>query len=181
MRALPLLLALAACGTSMDTQPKYHEWESAGLFRNGRVVQAPPAGTVERSAPAALATQPPRTLALMERGRQRYGIYCQPCHGSGGDGDGMIVQRGFSPPPSFHTGRLIAAPDAHYVEVITRGWGAMYSYADRVSPADRWAIAAFIRAMQASKPPVAAATRDLAPGAGESGPQDAGPPGRPGG
>lgn len=170
MRAAALLLLLlTACGTSMADQPKDHEWEKTGLFRNGRVVQAPPSGSVARgalAADAALTVQPVATATLLARGRERYDIYCQPCHGVAGDGDGMIVQRGFSKPPSFHLVRLRSAPDAHYVAVITRGWGAMYAYADRVPPADRWAIAAYVRVLQASRPPAVAATVDLAPGTG---------------
>ena len=94
---------------------------------------------------------PPVTLALLERGQQRYRIFCTPCHSELGDGHGMIVQRGFPPPPSYHTDRLRAAPVAHFYDVITNGYGAMYSFAYRVPPADRWAIAAYIRALQRSQ------------------------------
>ena len=89
-------------------------------------------------------------MALLERGQQRFDIYCSPCHSRVGDGDGMIVQRGFPHPPSYFIDRLIKAPDQHFYDVITHGYGAMYSYADRVEPADRWAIIAYIRALQAS-------------------------------
>lgn len=92
----------------------------------------------------------PITTAVMERGRERFEIYCAPCHGRTGDGNGMIVQRGFPPPPSYHIDRLRAAPVGHFYDVITRGYGIMYSYAARVEPADRWAIAAYIRALQKS-------------------------------
>jgi mono/diheme cytochrome c family protein len=88
---------------------------------------------------------------LLARGQQRFGIYCAPCHGFGGDGDGMIVQRGMPRPPSFHSARLRTAPDAHFMAVITQGYGVMYSYADRVAPRDRWAIIAYIRALQLSR------------------------------
>jgi mono/diheme cytochrome c family protein len=93
----------------------------------------------------------PVTRATLDRGRQRYNIYCMPCHGLAGYGDGMVVQRGFSPPPSFHNDRLRQAPVGHFVDVITNGYGAMYSYAARVGPADRWAITAYIRALQLSQ------------------------------
>jgi mono/diheme cytochrome c family protein len=94
---------------------------------------------------------PPVSLALLERGQERFRIYCTPCHSELGDGQGMIVQRGFPPPPSYHIERLREAPVEHFYDVITNGHGAMYSYAFRVQPADRWAIAAYIRALQRSQ------------------------------
>src|SRR6185312_14393767 len=93
----------------------------------------------------------PVTASLLARGRQRFDIYCAPCHGALGDGDGYIVRRGFPSPPSYHIARLRNAPDRYFVDVMTNGYGLMYSYADRVSPADRWAIVAYIRALQASQ------------------------------
>ena len=93
----------------------------------------------------------PVTKELLERGQQRYDIYCSMCHGTSGYGNGIVVQRGFPPPPSFHQARLRAAPVGHFFDVMTNGYGAMYSYADRVKPADRWAIAAYIRALQRSQ------------------------------
>lgn len=93
----------------------------------------------------------PLTLTLLERGRERYGIFCAPCHGKTGDGDGRVVQRGFPAPPSYHDPRLRAAPDGHFFDVISRGYGVMYPYADRVAPDDRWAIVAYIRALQMSR------------------------------
>ena len=94
---------------------------------------------------------PPVTLALLERGQERFRIYCTPCHSELGDGHGMIVQRGFPPPPSYHIDRLREAPAQHFYDVITNGYGAMYPFAERVQPADRWAIAAYIRALQRSQ------------------------------
>ena len=94
---------------------------------------------------------PALTLALLERGQERYRIYCAPCHSELGDGRGMIVERGFPPPPSFHIDRLRKAPPQYFYDVITRGHGVMYSFADRVEPNDRWAIAAYIRALQRSE------------------------------
>ena len=91
------------------------------------------------------------TAALLSRGRERFNIYCAPCHSQLGDGDGMVVRRGFPAPPSFHTARLRQAPDGHFYEVITHGYGAMYPYADRITPDDRWAITAYIRALQLSQ------------------------------
>jgi mono/diheme cytochrome c family protein len=93
----------------------------------------------------------PITRAVLERGRERFDIYCSPCHGRTGEGNGMIVQRGFPPPPSYHIDRLRQAPVGHFYDVITHGYGIMYSYAARVDPADRWAIAAYIRALQKSQ------------------------------
>jgi hypothetical protein len=89
--------------------------------------------------------------ALLERGRERFNIYCTPCHSRIGDGTGMIVQRGFTKPPSFHEPRLREAAPGHFFHVITNGYGAMYSYASRVAPGDRWAIVAYIRALQKSQ------------------------------
>jgi mono/diheme cytochrome c family protein len=93
----------------------------------------------------------PVTQEMIERGRQRFDIYCSVCHGRTGEGNGMIVRRGFPTPPSFHIDRLRSAPAGHFVEVINSGFGLMYSYASRVEPADRWAIAAYIRALQLSQ------------------------------
>ncbi|MBO0711127.1 MAG: cytochrome c [Acetobacteraceae bacterium] len=94
---------------------------------------------------------PPLSLALLQRGQERFRIDCAPCHSEIGDGNGMVVQRGFPHPPSYHIDRLRAAPAEHFYEVITNGYGAMYSFADRVQPDDRWAIAAYIRALQRSQ------------------------------
>lgn len=91
------------------------------------------------------------THTVLDRGQDRYNIYCSPCHGRLGDGHGMIVQRGFPIPPSFHMDRLRQAADGHYYDVITNGFGVMYSYASRIAPEDRWAITAYIRALQLSQ------------------------------
>jgi mono/diheme cytochrome c family protein len=88
---------------------------------------------------------------VLERGQQRYRIFCTPCHGELGDGHGVIVKRGFTPPPSFAIERLRAERLGHFFQVITHGHGVMYSYASRVPPRDRWAIAAYIRALQLSQ------------------------------
>jgi mono/diheme cytochrome c family protein len=156
------VVALAGChqNLTMSDQKKLDEWERSSVFRNGKVLQPPPEGSVSRDQDTAnvLTARPPMSLALVERGRERFEIFCSECHGDGGDADGMIVQRGFPRPPSFHEARLVNAPDAYFVDVITHGHGVMYSYADRVPPADRWAIAAYIRALQRMGPtPVVAA------------------------
>jgi cytochrome c553 len=93
----------------------------------------------------------PVTREEINRGRDRFNIYCSVCHGLTGEGDGMIVQRGFPQPPSLHEQRLRDAPEGHFFHVITHGYGAMYSYADRVDTEDRWAIIAYIRALQISR------------------------------
>jgi len=161
------VLVTAAChqNLTMSDQRKLAEWERSNVFRNGKVLQSPAPGSVsrERATVDVLAEKPPMTLALVRRGRERFNIFCSECHGFGGDADGMVVQRGFPRPPSFHETRLVAAPDEHFVDVITHGYGAMYSYADRVPPADRWAIAAYIRALQRTRPPIPSMTRFQGP------------------
>jgi mono/diheme cytochrome c family protein len=102
----------------------------------------------------------PLTSELLERGRERFDIYCAVCHGRDGMGEGMIVRRGFPKPPSLHEARLRSAPVGHFYDVITQGYGVMYSYAARIQPSDRWAIVAYIRALQLSQN---AALSDLAP------------------
>lgn len=136
------LLLLGACDDMTD-QPKQKTYSPA--VGPTKV----PAGTVEFQETPVEA--PPVTLALLERGQARFRIYCTPCHSELGDGHGMVVQRGFPPPPSYHIARLRAAPVQHFYDVITNGHGAMYSFANRVQPADRWAIAAYIRALQRSQ------------------------------
>ena len=91
------------------------------------------------------------TRSQVLRGRDRFNIYCSVCHGPAGEGDGMIVQRGFPSPPSFHDQRLRDAPEGHFFYVISHGYGAMYGYADRIDIEDRWAIIAYIRALQLSR------------------------------
>jgi mono/diheme cytochrome c family protein len=156
-RTAPLLLLtailLTACEQNMDVQPKYSEYAQAPAFRGG-VLRTPPAGVVARDDPErnrAAASKPAVTAALLDRGHERFGIFCAPCHGAGGDGNGIIVQRGMPRPTSYHDDRLRAADDQHFFDVISNGYGAMYSYAARVPPADRWAIVAYIRALQLSR------------------------------
>jgi mono/diheme cytochrome c family protein len=148
-----LLAAVSSCD-QMRHQPRYDSEERSTLFRNGQSLQAPPDNTIARDDPAyrrALRERPAMTDALLARGRERFGIYCTPCHDLSGSGQGIVPSRGFPHPPSFHIDRLRNAPSSYFVDVITNGHGVMYSYADRVSPADRWAIAAYIRALQLSQ------------------------------
>ena len=147
--ALVAPLALCACD-NMVQQARYDSYESASLFPDGMAMQHPPEGTVARDAPerAALTERPPLTPALVARGQERFGIYCSVCHAPDGSGNGVVPSRGFPHPPDLRSQRLRAAPVSHFYEIITNGYGVMYPYADRVSPRDRWAIAAYIRALQ---------------------------------
>jgi mono/diheme cytochrome c family protein len=147
------VLALAGCKRAdMYDQSRAFSWGSFAFLPNHMTMQAPVAGTVARGAPDVPVAQPGAiTQAMLERGQQRFAIDCVPCHGVSGDGEGMIVQRGFPKPPALFSDPLIHAKAQHFYDVITNGHGAMYSYADRVSPADRWAIIAYIRALQRSQ------------------------------
>jgi len=159
------MLGLAGCRMDMHIQPKYLPYDGTNFFGDGRSERPPVPGTVARGqlkldelfytgkVNGVLADEFPFpiTRADLERGRQRFNIYCTPCHGYTGNGQGLIVQRGFPTPPSYHIDRLRAAPAGHFFEVITNGHGSMYSYASRVEPADRWRIVAYIRALQLSE------------------------------
>jgi Cytochrome C oxidase, cbb3-type, subunit III len=163
--AAAVMLLLAGCRLDMHIQPKYLPYEPTDFFADGRSERPPVPGTVARGQlrtdellytgkeNGAVANEFPFpiTRADLERGRERYNIYCTPCHDYTGTGNGMIVQRGFPHPPSYHIDRLRQAPVGHFFEVMTDGFGAMYSYAARVSPEDRWRIAAYIRVLQASR------------------------------
>ena len=110
--------------------------------------------TLVSSFPNAITEFPvPVTKELIDRGQERYNIYCIVCHGPVGAGDGMIVRRGFSPPPTYHDDRLRNAPVGHFFDVISNGWGKMNGYADKLPAADRWAVVAYIRALQVSQNP----------------------------
>ena len=154
---VPLLIVVALAGcthSNMDSQPKYHEYEPGGLFRDGKVLQAPVAGTVARGDLARrqdVTQRPEVTAELLHRGRTEYDVYCSPCHDRAGTGAGIVVQRGFPKPASLHDERLRSATDQHLFDVITHGYGAMYAHGDRVEPRDRWAIVAYIRALQLSQ------------------------------
>ena len=146
-RRVPGALALAACD-NMANQPKRLPYELPYGAEANWPVLPPPASS--RATSSRCRRRRRVTLALLERGQQRFDIYCAPCHGRMGDGHGMIVQRGFPQPPSYYIERLREARSQHFYDVITHGYGAMYPYAARVEPADRWAIIAYIRALQAS-------------------------------
>ncbi|HTV51228.1 MAG TPA: cytochrome c [Steroidobacteraceae bacterium] len=142
-------LLLAACD-NMANQPKRLPYERYVSGAQAPATWSEPPGTVARDWQPP-PPPPPLTAALLARGRQRFDIYCSVCHGFAGYGDGMVVQRGFPAPPSYHIERLRRAPIQHFYDVITQGYGVMFSYAQRVAPEDRWAIAAYIRALQASQ------------------------------
>jgi hypothetical protein len=160
-----IAMLVAGCRLDMHVQPKYLPYEPTNFFGDGRSERQPVAGTVARGhlrldellytgkENGVLADKFPFpiTRADLERGRERYNIYCTPCHDYAGTGDGMIVQRGFPPPPSFHIDRLRNAPAGHYFDVMTNGFGAMYNYAARIEPEDRWRIAAYVRVLQMSR------------------------------
>lgn len=167
IRGLPLLgsaILFAGC-PNMERQSHYRPYDPSPHFVDGTSARPLPTHTVPREQvlgnPAFLTgrengrlvdTFPvPLTRELLERGRERFTIYCAVCHGADGYGRGIIVRRGFPAPPTFHDERLRREPLGHFFEVITNGYGVMYSYADRVKPADRWAIIAYIRALQRSQ------------------------------
>jgi mono/diheme cytochrome c family protein len=152
--AMALFLLLAGCERAvhdMYVQPRYAPGSSSGLFANGYSGRTPPAGTVPWSEAQPNTEAPPVTLAVLQRGRQRFNIYCAPCHGESGDGAGMVVRRGFPAPPSYHTDALRTASDSHLFDVISNGYGVMYPYGDRIDPQDRWSVVAYIRALQLSQ------------------------------
>ncbi|MEW5959606.1 MAG: cytochrome c [Chloroflexota bacterium] len=152
----------------MRDQPRYDPLQASALFEDGLSARPIPANTIPRGPwgqiklDEALNTGKvngeyvtdfplPVSREVLERGQERYDIFCSPCHSRVGDGQGMIVQRGFPQPPSFHISRLREQPNGYYYEVITNGFGRMYSYASRIHPEDRWAIVAYIRALQFSQ------------------------------
>jgi mono/diheme cytochrome c family protein len=181
-----LLLVLAGCErqfANMYEQPRFDPSNASPLFADGRAERAPPPGAVPlamgdlaatssgrrgraevaaRAAAVAASAPPALTRALLERGRDRFDIYCAPCHSPAGDGDGPVVRRGFPHPPDYGEPRLRAAPDRYFYDVITQGHGVMPPYGDRVTPQDRWAIVAYVRALQQSRQvPVAELPRAL--------------------
>lgn len=154
----------AGCRQNMHNQNKLEPYETSAFFPDGQGSRLPPDGTVPRGAyghriapytglveapPAP--PQPPVTLALLKRGQERFNVFCSPCHDRTGNGQGMIVRRGYKQPVSFHDPRLRSSPPEYFVQVMTEGFGVMPSYKEEVSPEDRWAVAAYIRALQYSQ------------------------------
>ena len=182
MRAVLLLAFAASLGTTGCEKLARNMYDGAKLRPDAQQPAKPhagtstwttPAGTVEHSRGVLAMTSggergsdaqaqrlaaesaqglPAATPAMLARGRERFDIYCAPCHSVRGDGDGFIARRGFPHPPSYGEARLRAAPDRHFYDVITQGYGVMYAYGDRVSPEDRWAIVAWIRELQRRAP-----------------------------
>jgi Cytochrome C oxidase, cbb3-type, subunit III len=162
---LLLLCATAGCRQDMHDQPKYEPLEASTFFLDGRASRPLVPGTVARGQlredthlyEGKIAGKPAETfpfpidLKTLERGQQRYNIYCSPCHDHVGNGDGMVVRRGFRRPPSYHTERLRQSPPGYLYDVITNGFGAMQEYAAQIPVRDRWAIVAYVRALQLSQ------------------------------
>jgi mono/diheme cytochrome c family protein len=161
-------VAGAGCRQGMYNQAKKRPLAESEFFRDGQASRVPPAGTVARGwlredrvletgigpdgkfvadLPAAVTFD----RALLVRGRQRFDVFCSPCHGRQGNGQGMIVQRGFKQPPSYHIDRLRAQPLGYFFDVMTNGFGQMSSYASQVPVQDRWAIASYVRTLQFSR------------------------------
>lgn len=179
--AIAVSLAGAACRRDMQDQPKMKPYRGTSFFGDGISMRQPIQGTVPRgflrtdtemftgkkpnsvSSPstAASTTNPyaddtdtfpfPITKEIVQRGRERYEIFCSVCHGLTGNGDGMVVRRGFRRAASFNDDRLRQAPVGHFFDAITNGWGAMPSYASQIPVQDRWAIIAYVRALQLSQ------------------------------
>jgi len=160
-----MLIATIGCRRDMYNQPKSNPLRESDFFPDGASSRPIPPHTVSRGDAQMdeafytgmigtnLVTTFPFAITrdVMERGRERFEINCVPCHGETGEGNGIVVQRGFPAPPSYHINRLRTAPVGHFFDVMTHGYGVMYSYANRVTPEDRWAIAAYIRALQLSR------------------------------
>jgi hypothetical protein len=162
--ALAGALGLTACRQDMHNQPRYKPFAATTFFGDGRSARPTIEDTVARGQlhldqgrytgkenGKDIAYFPIQiTRADVARGQERFNIFCSPCHGRLGDGHGMIVSRGLRQPPSYYDPRLVNAPVGHFFDVMTNGYGAMYSYASRVPVDDRWRIASYIRALQAS-------------------------------
>jgi hypothetical protein len=161
-----LSLASLGCRQDMHDQPKLKPYRGSAFFADGSGMRPLPANTVARGslredalfhtgrlADGSMTSElpMPMTRRLLERGQERYNIYCTPCHGAVGDGRGMVVRRGYKQPTSYHDERLRQVPVGYLFDVMSNGFGVMPSYAPQVPPEDRWAIAAYIRALQLSQ------------------------------
>jgi mono/diheme cytochrome c family protein len=169
------VLALAGCRQDMQDQPRFKPLAESDFYSDLRSARPPVEGTVARGQlhedtyfySGKLGNNPgdympfPVTGEVLARGRERFNIYCAPCHSRTGDGNGMIVQRGFRAPPSYHTERLRKAPLGYFFDVMTEGFGAMPEYASQIPARDRWTIVAYIRALQLSQE---ATMSDVPPG-----------------
>ncbi len=160
-----MLLATTACRNDMHDQPRYKPLAASDFFSDHRAARPQVEGTVARGhlrIDEARYTGKvggedidqfpfPIAKADIERGQTRFNVYCTPCHGRLGDGNGMVVLRGYRQAASYYTDKLVKAPVGHYFDVITNGFGAMPSYASRIEPDDRWRVIAYIRALQLSE------------------------------
>ena len=157
--AAALALALGGCDKDMASQNKDKTWHAAQKPPNGLTWPlTPPTGMVGRDK---LEPPPALSFVLLQRGRVRYDIACAPCHARTGAGNGIVVQRGFPAPPPLTDKRIVDEPTSHYVDVIANGYGIMYAFPERVAPRDRWAIAAYVRALQRAR---SATTADVPAG-----------------
>lgn len=159
------LLFTTACRRDMQDQPRYKPLAASRFFADGRSARPVPAGTVavdELEATDAAHTgadnkgfldhiPAPVSEQMLHRGQDRFNIYCSPCHGRIGDGDGMVKRRGFFAPANLHTDRLRSVPPGYLFQVISNGFGAMAGYRDQINVQDRWAIVAYIRALQLAR------------------------------
>lgn len=162
---LGLLLFATGCTQDMADQPRYEPLEASAFFANGEASRPPVEGTVARGqlqiddhfylgkvgGEPVSSFPEPVTRAMLDRGRERYNIFCAQCHDRLGNGQGMVVRRGFPAPPSYHIERLREAPVGYFYGVITNGFGRMAAYDYLIPPADRWAIVAYVRALQLSQ------------------------------
>jgi hypothetical protein len=157
-------IVLAGCGYSlrqdMANQPRQNPLSPSSFFPDGRSERPLAENAVARGELANDALLVPKdsnafplplTKELLQRGQERYGIFCRPCHGIQGDGMGMVAARGMKHPPSFHQERLRAESHGYIYDVVTNGFGAMYGYSSQIPPRDRWAIIAYLRALQLSR------------------------------
>lgn len=160
-----LLVAAAGCRRDMQDQPRFKPLHASRFFADSRSARPIPAGTIARDELNDLDTfhtglengvfttrfPVPVTKALLVRGEQRYNIFCTPCHGFLGDGNGMVAKRGFKWPANLHTDRLRNAPPGYLFQVISNGYGAMPAYRHQIPPDDRWAILSYVRALELSR------------------------------
>ncbi len=157
-------MGLVGCGYSlrqdMANQPRQNPQSPSSFFADGRSERPLIENTVVRGEIASTelilpkdsnAFPLPLTLELLQRGQERYAIFCTPCHGLQGNGLGMVAVRGMKHPPSFHQERLWQEPNGYLYDVVTNGFGAMYGYSAQIPPRDRWAIIAYVRALQLSR------------------------------
>jgi cytochrome c553 len=158
-------VALAGCRQDMHDAPSYDPLQATTFFANGAASRPLVPNTVPRghlradehlytgkiNGQVANEFPMPVTKQVLDRGQERFNVYCAPCHGRTGEGNGMIVQRGFRQPPSYHEERLRNVPVGYFFDVMTNGFGAMQDYSAQVTVPDRWAIAAYIRVLQLSR------------------------------